>query len=230
MHRNPRRAAVKRADASAICAAAAALASRGQAGEAIAGYRLALVIEPRCARAHSDLAQLLSGQGRLEEAICHMHKGNIMKFTEGRSRTGATRSRRPSSVIRSSTKECTPRRVESRRPEGADQRPHCRQHVPADSARPDEYSVIATPNLNGDYISDAAAALTGGLGLAPAQHRRPGSDVRGDARTAPKYAARQGRPELVHPLQQDHAAVGSAGTSRPIASSTRSAPRSPTSR
>ena len=32
--------------------------------------------------------------------------------------------------------------------------------------RPDEYSVIATPNLNGDYISDAAAALTGGIGLA----------------------------------------------------------------
>src|SRR5205823_915212 len=32
--------------------------------------------------------------------------------------------------------------------------------------RPDEYSVIATPNLNGDYISDAAAAMVGGLGLA----------------------------------------------------------------
>src|SRR5262249_1274199 len=32
--------------------------------------------------------------------------------------------------------------------------------------RPDEYSVIATPNLNGDYLSDAAAALTGGIGLA----------------------------------------------------------------
>lgn len=32
--------------------------------------------------------------------------------------------------------------------------------------RPDEYSVIATPNLNGDYLSDAAAAMTGGIGLA----------------------------------------------------------------
>ncbi len=32
--------------------------------------------------------------------------------------------------------------------------------------RPDEYSVVATPNLNGDYLSDAAAALTGGIGLA----------------------------------------------------------------
>ena len=33
--------------------------------------------------------------------------------------------------------------------------------------RPDEYSVIATPNLNGDYISDALAAQVGGLGMAP---------------------------------------------------------------
>ena len=33
--------------------------------------------------------------------------------------------------------------------------------------RPSEYSVIATPNLNGDYLSDAAAAQVGGLGIAP---------------------------------------------------------------
>ena len=33
--------------------------------------------------------------------------------------------------------------------------------------RPDEYDVIATPNLNGDYISDALAAQVGGLGMAP---------------------------------------------------------------
>ena len=33
--------------------------------------------------------------------------------------------------------------------------------------RPSEYDVIATPNLNGDYISDAAAAQVGGLGMAP---------------------------------------------------------------
>ena len=55
--------------------------------------------------------------------------------------------------------------------------------------RPDEYDVIATTNLNGDYISDACAAQTGGLGLAP------GANV-GDEQavfeathgTAPKYA------------------------------------------
>ena len=33
--------------------------------------------------------------------------------------------------------------------------------------RPEEYSILATPNLNGDYISDACAAQVGGLGIAP---------------------------------------------------------------
>jgi isocitrate dehydrogenase len=33
--------------------------------------------------------------------------------------------------------------------------------------RPDEYSILATMNLNGDYLSDAAAAIAGGLGMAP---------------------------------------------------------------
>jgi isocitrate dehydrogenase len=55
--------------------------------------------------------------------------------------------------------------------------------------RPEEYSVLATPNLNGDYISDACAAQVGGLGIAP------GANV-GDQHaifeathgTAPKYA------------------------------------------
>ena len=55
--------------------------------------------------------------------------------------------------------------------------------------RPDEYEVIATPNLNGDYVSDAAAAQVGGLGIAP------GGNVGDEAAvfeathgTAPKYA------------------------------------------
>ena len=34
--------------------------------------------------------------------------------------------------------------------------------------RPEEYTVLATPNLNGDYLSDACAAQVGGLGLLPA--------------------------------------------------------------
>jgi len=55
--------------------------------------------------------------------------------------------------------------------------------------RPEEFGVIATPNLNGDYLSDAAAAQVGGLGMAP------GANI-GDRRalfeathgSAPKYA------------------------------------------
>jgi isocitrate dehydrogenase len=55
--------------------------------------------------------------------------------------------------------------------------------------RPEEYSVLATPNLNGDYISDAAAAQVGGLGIAPganigAQH----AIFEATHGTAPKYA------------------------------------------
>jgi isocitrate dehydrogenase len=55
--------------------------------------------------------------------------------------------------------------------------------------RPDEYSVLATPNLNGDYLSDAAAAQVGGLGIAPganigSQH----AIFEATHGTAPKYA------------------------------------------
>src|SRR5581483_3652521 len=55
--------------------------------------------------------------------------------------------------------------------------------------RPAEYDVIATPNLNGDYISDALAAQVGGIGIAP------GGNLSDDVAvfeathgTAPKYA------------------------------------------
>ena len=62
--------------------------------------------------------------------------------------------------------------------------------------RPDEYDVIATPNLNGDYLSDACAAQVGGLGMAP------GGNI-GDEHavfeathgTAPKYAGQ----DMVNP-------------------------------
>ena len=40
--------------------------------------------------------------------------------------------------------------------------------------RPDEYSVLATTNLNGDYMSDALAAQVGGLGLAPGSNEGDG--------------------------------------------------------
>jgi isocitrate dehydrogenase len=57
--------------------------------------------------------------------------------------------------------------------------------------RPDEYSVIATPNLNGDYLSDALAAQVGGLGLAPgANIGDRGALFEATHGTAPKYAGK----------------------------------------
>src|SRR5256712_7008800 len=55
--------------------------------------------------------------------------------------------------------------------------------------RPEEYSVIAAPNLNGDLLSDAAAAQVGGLGLAPGGNVGDGDAVfEATHGTAPKYA------------------------------------------
>lgn len=55
--------------------------------------------------------------------------------------------------------------------------------------RPSDYSVLATPNLNGDYISDAAAAQVGGLGIAPGANIGDGYAVfEATHGTAPKYA------------------------------------------
>jgi isocitrate dehydrogenase len=55
--------------------------------------------------------------------------------------------------------------------------------------RPDEYSILACPNLNGDYISDACAAQVGGLGIAPGANIGDGYAVfEATHGTAPKYA------------------------------------------
>jgi isocitrate dehydrogenase len=55
--------------------------------------------------------------------------------------------------------------------------------------RPEDYSVLACPNLNGDYISDACAAQVGGLGIAPGANVGDGYAVfEATHGTAPKYA------------------------------------------
>ncbi len=55
--------------------------------------------------------------------------------------------------------------------------------------RADEYQVFATPNLNGDYLSDACAAQVGGLGMAPGANIGDGFGVfEATHGTAPKYA------------------------------------------
>jgi len=56
-------------------------------------------------------------------------------------------------------------------------------------SRPDEYSVLATSNLTGDYLSDACAAQVGGLGMAPGSNIGDGFGVfEATHGTAPKYA------------------------------------------
>jgi isocitrate dehydrogenase len=94
-----------------------------------------------------------------------MHKGNIMKFTEGAFKDWGYELARDEFKGQVVTEDEVTR--------GADKKGKVvlNDRI-ADSMfqqiqlRPDEYSVIATPNLNGDYISDAAAAMTGGIGLA----------------------------------------------------------------
>ena len=54
--------------------------------------------------------------------------------------------------------------------------------------RPDEYDVLAMPNLNGDYLSDAAAAQVGGLGMAPGGNIGKFALFEATHGTAPKYA------------------------------------------
>jgi isocitrate dehydrogenase len=82
--------------------------------------------------------------------------------------------------------------------------------------RPDEYDVLATPNLNGDYLSDACAAQVGGLGIAP------GANIGDEAAlfeathgTAPKYAGQNkvnpGSVILSGVLMLDHMGWREAG-------------------
>jgi isocitrate dehydrogenase len=124
------------------------------------------------------------------ESVTLVHKGNIMKFTEGAFRDWGYETARehfgamdldggPWQVIRREGRKIVVK------------------DVIADAflqqilTRPDEYDVIATLNLNGDYVSDALAACVGGIGIAP------GGNINYDTGhaifeathgTAPKYA------------------------------------------
>ena len=98
------------------------------------------------------------------KSVTLVHKGNIMKYTEGAFRTwGYELVREEFSDVAVSWEDC-----------GGDPGDKILvQDVIADAflqqilTRPAEYDVIATMNLNGDYISDALAAQVGGIGIAP---------------------------------------------------------------
>ena len=118
-------------------------------------------------------------------SVTLVHKGNIMKFTEGAFRDWGYE------VAAREFADVTYREGEEAKP-GASIRLQDRiadamfQHL---MLRPDEYSVLAMPNLNGDYMSDAAAAQVGGLGMAPGGNVGDGYAVfEATHGTAPKYA------------------------------------------
>jgi len=133
----------------------------------------------------------------IEYAIQHkkpnvtlVHKGNIMKFTSGGFRDwGYALAKREFGAV------------------PIDKGPWCEFTVDghkivvkdaiADAflqqilLRPEDYSVIATPNLNGDYISDALAAIVGGIGIAPGgniNYKTGHAIFEATHGTAPKYA------------------------------------------
>ena len=93
-------------------------------------------------------------------SVTIMHKGNIMKFTEGGFREwGYAAAQEFGDKCCLENAEVTGKLVIKDRIADA-----LFQEV---LLKPQQYSVIATPNLNGDYISDALAAQVGGLGMAP---------------------------------------------------------------
>jgi isocitrate dehydrogenase len=120
-------------------------------------------------------------------SVTLVHKGNIMKFTEGAFRDWG---------YEVASEKFGDKTVSENDLKGgnADGKVVVGDRI-ADSMfqqlllRPSEYSVIATPNLNGDYLSDAAAAQVGGLGIAPGGNVGDGIAVfEATHGTAPKYA------------------------------------------
>jgi isocitrate dehydrogenase len=124
-------------------------------------------------------------------SVTLMHKGNIMKYTEGAFRKwGYEVARERFGDLTISEAELY-ERYAGKIPAG---KVVIKDRI-ADMLfqqvllRPDEYHVIATPNLNGDYLSDALAAQVGGLGMAPGANIGDRCAVfEATHGTAPKYA------------------------------------------
>jgi len=102
-------------------------------------------------------------------SVTLVHKGNIMKYTEGAFRDWGYQVAREEFSEQTVTEAELYEKFEGQIPQG---RIVIKDRI-ADAMfqqlmlRPEEYGVIATPNLNGDYLSDAVAAQVGGLGMAP---------------------------------------------------------------
>jgi isocitrate dehydrogenase len=125
------------------------------------------------------------------KSVTLVHKGNIMKFTEGAFKDWGYKVAKEEFRDLIITEEELFSEHGGKMPEG---KILINDRI-ADSMfqqlllRPDEYDVIATPNLNGDYISDAAAAQVGGLGMAPGANLSYSTAIfEATHGTAPKYA------------------------------------------
>ena len=124
-------------------------------------------------------------------SVTLVHKGNIMKFTEGAFKDWGYQLAAKEFADLTVTEAELWEKHSGKAPAG---RIIIKDRI-ADNMfqqallRPDEYSVLATPNLNGDYISDALAAQVGGLGIAPGGNVGDGFAVfEATHGTAPKYA------------------------------------------
>ena len=124
------------------------------------------------------------------DSLTLVHKGNIMKFTEGGFRDWGYELAREEYADRTISEEETWQGKE------AGGRLVVKDRI-ADAMfqqvllRPDEYGVLAMPNLNGDYLSDALAAQVGGLGMAPGANVGDKAAVfEATHGTAPKYAGK----------------------------------------
>ncbi|HWM92176.1 MAG TPA: isocitrate dehydrogenase (NADP(+)) [Thermoanaerobaculia bacterium] len=125
------------------------------------------------------------------KSVTLVHKGNIMKFTEGAFRDWGYEVACDEFGERTVTENDVYEKHGGKSPDG---RIVVKDRI-ADSMfqqallRPDEYDVLATTNLNGDYLSDALAAQVGGLGMAPGSNEGDGIAVfEATHGTAPKYA------------------------------------------
>ena len=125
------------------------------------------------------------------DSVTLVHKGNIMKFTEGAFKDWGYEVAAEKFGDQSITEDAVWSDFGGKPPAG---KVMIKDRI-ADAMfqqvllRPKEYAVLATPNLNGDYLSDACAAQVGGLGMAP------GANMSDDIAffeathgTAPKYS------------------------------------------
>jgi isocitrate dehydrogenase len=124
-------------------------------------------------------------------SVTIVHKGNIMKYTEGAFCRWGYELAREEFGDRVITEEELWDKYDGKAP---DNRLVIKDRI-ADAMfqqillRPAEYDVLAMPNLNGDYMSDALAAMVGGLGMAPGANIGDGCAVfEATHGTAPKYA------------------------------------------